>query len=134
MKNTNFKKSLVLLAVLSFLNGCKYEEGPAISLRSKKARVENSWSVEKFIDAEGVSYDDPFPDAEYTFTKDGKFTLKDNSGEIAGTWVFSESKKNIILSYTQGAVGSDEYRILKLKDKEFWFQNILRGEYHLMEK
>ena len=39
-------KMLMVIAVL-LLAGCKYEDGPAISLRSKKARAANTWQIDK---------------------------------------------------------------------------------------
>jgi hypothetical protein len=31
------------------LSGCKYEDGPGLSLRSKKARVTAKWEVKKVL-------------------------------------------------------------------------------------
>jgi hypothetical protein len=40
--------SFALLAGVVF-TACKYEEGPGISLRSKRDRIANEWRVEKFV-------------------------------------------------------------------------------------
>ena len=39
--------SLALAGMLTFA-GCKYEEGPKISLRAKRDRVANEWRIEKY--------------------------------------------------------------------------------------
>lgn len=42
----SFKISLILLAVTAIVfSGCKYEEGPGISLRAKRDRFANEWKV-----------------------------------------------------------------------------------------
>lgn len=42
----SFKLTLLALAAFTFVfSGCKYEEGPGISFRSKKDRVANEWKV-----------------------------------------------------------------------------------------
>ena len=46
------KKHLITLAALLFLcaPACKkYDEGPALSLRSKKSRIANKWKVDKLF-------------------------------------------------------------------------------------
>jgi hypothetical protein len=39
--------SLVVAGALTFA-GCKYEEGPRISLRAKRDRVSNEWAIKKY--------------------------------------------------------------------------------------
>jgi hypothetical protein len=52
MKNKNKISLLALLFIaltLTSIQGCKkYEDGPAISLRSRSARLSNTWRVENY--------------------------------------------------------------------------------------
>ncbi len=47
-KNMNLKKLILpAIAALLFVSSCKYEDGPAISFRSKRDRIANEWVVDK---------------------------------------------------------------------------------------
>ncbi len=39
----------LLIAATFILSACKYEEGPAVSLRSKRDRISNEWHYDKFM-------------------------------------------------------------------------------------
>ncbi|MBS3915501.1 MAG: hypothetical protein KG003_13480 [Bacteroidetes bacterium] len=58
--------SLALLGAMTFA-GCKYEEGPRISLRAKRDRVANEWAVKKYT-YEGEDRTTQLIDAENGFT------------------------------------------------------------------
>lgn len=125
--------TLLLAAALVFgSTSCKYEEGPAISLRSKKARVVGEWEIEKTIEEDGeidtdwegfeIKFDDDGTGVQsYTFTLGGvTSTSTDNF-----SWEFSDSKKNIKITDEDGDVV--ESKILKLKNDEMWIEDLEDG-------
>ena len=137
--NKTFKLTTLLLGfALIFGTSCgKYEEGPGISFRSKKARVANTWAVEKYTINEVEQSTILFADVTFEFTKDGKYTFTfGTNGSEKGTWEFGD-KKETIKTTEDGQSSVEESTILKLKNKEFWIKEVDNGvttEIHLKEK
>ncbi len=113
-KNKFLSKSLVILIFLSVLslNSCKkYEDGPSISLITKKARLCKEWKLESSTFPPGgllIGYN-----PAHTFEKDGTYNEGNN-----GTWKFNENKEKIITEINNN---KDTFFILRLTDKELWF-------------
>ncbi|MEW6468335.1 MAG: hypothetical protein AB1458_05385 [Bacteroidota bacterium] len=144
------KKVVFVLGIIVIISACKkYEEGPVFSLRSKKARVDNTWKIEKYYE-NGVDLTAAVLSAEditIDLTKEGKVTwtevdLQSGSGNTkTGVWEFTDSKKSILVQISGGVsfsgTGSDIWNILRLKNKEFWF-TVMNGsdqvEVHLISK
>lgn len=132
---------LMTLSVLSIFlissTGCqKYEDGPAFSLRSKKARVANTWEIAKAIE-DGNDVTNRYEQYEVEFKTDGDARLKaiySTGGatiefETDGTWEFSNQKENLVMDMEDD--NADEtYQILKLKENELWLRE-LGGEVEL---
>ncbi len=128
-----FKNNLalfVLIAVLVFpgLQGCKkYPDGPSISMRSKAARLDNSWRVE-FYSKNGSNESAEFMAKKVsyieTFTKDNRWSytyINPNDGKLKsgeGSWQFLNDDNQILI--TEGSE-SKVLTILKLEEKQFWF-------------
>lgn len=123
------KIAIIMALILGVSTGCKkYEEGPVISLRTKKARVANTWKIEKaFNDGQDVtsSYDQ----YELYMSKDGDaklvaiYAYGDFTGEFEtdGTWKFEDSKETLVLDYEDDDA-DEKYQILKLKENELWLR------------
>lgn len=142
MKNIYF----LLLFALVFVSCNKYEEGPAISFRSKTSRLANDWVIEKaFIN--DVEKTDSLPQFTITFEKSGDVTKTAyfqtatglDSVTKTGLWEFDNDAENVLILFADnfGVNESRIWRIIKLTNDEFWFEekdsmNLL--EYHLMEK
>lgn len=126
-----------LLMTLS-LGACKkYEDGPWLTFRGKKARVVNSWEYQLVL-RNGLDVTDGLPDLgsiNYTSSKIGfndenRFTTviqysdsTANTTRFDGTWAFDENEENIILTYDQPApmeIDSQIWRITKLRENELW--------------
>lgn len=141
-------KQICIVAVIaavcsSFMSCSKYEEGPKISLRSKEARVINTWKVEKYYKNGEDKTTDFFADKiNYieTFTEDDEWSYSytdadDNELKIdSGTWEFDD-KDNTIIDRNAGGSTWEELTILKLKNEEFWFWYMDSGdkkEFHMV--
>lgn len=124
------KKYTFLLAfiIMAGAIGCKkYDEGPALSLKSKKSRVANKWKIEKATDLEdGTDITADYAGEIWEFTKDGDY--KEN-GNLKGTWVFSSDKEELIITKTGD--NPKTFKILKLKEKEMWLEKLAEEELHL---
>lgn len=120
------------------LSRCKkYEEGPAISFRSKTARVANTWKVESYT-VNGVDRTSTLNNINYTETydKDGNYSYSSTLGSGSGKWEFQSGKEQIKRSGVSGQ-SSETLIILKLKQKEFWYYYMDgndKNEIHLAEQ
>lgn len=121
----------------ALLSSCgKYEEGPKISLASKKSRVEGTWTFEAYIEngvdktAQVSSF---YAGYSVNFTKDGKYTMTFGGFSDTGTWEFINDKESIkTLSNVSGST-PDTINIIRLKSKELWTKEVSGSniyEYH----
>lgn len=117
--------------LLVALVGCKkYEEGPTLSLRSKKERVANNWRVGQALD-NGQDVTDQYHRFDYDISKDGKVTLSADYTILgvdfilvqSGTWAFLNNSEVISFDY-EGSDHSKDYNILKLEEKEMWLKDV----------
>ncbi len=107
------------IAVTSIQSCKKYEEGPAISFRSRSERVANTWRVENYK-INGEDYTSLVSGYSETFTKKGDYNYSWGILDGRGTWEFTNKDTEIKLT------GNDEQTsrtliILKLEEKEFWY-------------
>lgn len=117
-----FALAFILLYVITFSSCKTYSEGPAFSLRSKKARVCNTWKIDKCFVAgvdETASTLSSLGDYRLEIKKDMTYTISGNYPEN-GSWKLGEDYDDIFFTPTGGALESA--RLLKLKNKEMWFK------------
>lgn len=153
IKSKGMKQAIaVLVLAAASLTACKkYEEGPAISFRSKKARVVNTWKLDAYI-YDGVDKTSELTVTNYSeiYNEDGtcKRTFNDDSNdyiEQPGTWSFADDNAKLSISgigsvelnQTIGTVSASSVTIVKLKEKEMWYRFENGGhthEFRLMEK
>ncbi|MGB1039551.1 MAG: hypothetical protein ACPGVD_01610 [Flavobacteriales bacterium] len=128
MKTLKLSTLLLAVALVFGASSCKYEEGPALSLRTKKARVAGEWEIEKTISKDGKE-DTDWDGWLVTFEKDGTgkssatYTIGGTTTTSSNTfkWEFTDSKEKIKTTDEDGEVA--EVTILKLKNKEMWVKN-----------
>lgn len=120
-----------LLSVLVVLPSCsKYEDGPGISLRTKKARVANTWEVES-ASRNGEDVTNDYDEFTLKTTKDGDaelaalYTAGNFSYEYdtQGTWMFADDKENLMLDFEEDDADRT-YQILRLTEDEMWLREI----------
>ncbi|GAB4298668.1 MAG: hypothetical protein Kow0068_22470 [Marinilabiliales bacterium] len=126
MRKLVYVSALLITAALLISSCGKYEEGPKISLLSKKARLCKIWVPETIIingytlptDSAGLY------DYQIAFEKDGSLSETYGTITINGTWEFS-GDVNIITTYSLAGVSSSEtHEILKLKNDELWLKHV----------
>jgi hypothetical protein len=134
MRNKRF--FLLLLIIVLTAGGCKkYDEGPALSLRSKKARVVGKWVTEYWLvnKYEQVFMIDTNRTAE--FTKEGIYRYHEynpfthNTKDLEGTWEFRNQKEQLLLSLPGNADTSvyQIWDILRLKNNELRLEMVEYG-------
>ncbi len=132
-------RNLSLLTALAFfmaigLNSCSpYEEGPAISLRSKSERMANTWRVDYAVEADGDDLTDSYADDTFILDADGNITytyeLVGTEVTSTGIWAFTNDDENVRFDITYEVFGLpindiQTYEILKLKETEVWIRDI----------
>ena len=126
----------IATAVVIFnFTSCKYEDGPNISLRSKKARLTGEWEV-KFIDGAGMTGNDM---VTLEFDKDGDLEFNQTYSYYGssytysqkGEWEWEDGKQSleIILDGNK-----QEWEITRLTNKEFEFEDEGNNKYELEKK
>jgi hypothetical protein len=126
---------LILLLIFAFTACKKYDEGPAFSLRSKKARVVGKWVTEMWLvnKYEQVMMLDTNRTAE--FTKDGIYRYHEynpfthKATNLEGNWAFRSEKEQLLLTLP-GNADTSSYQIwdiLRLKNKELRLEMVDYG-------
>lgn len=138
MNNLNLKirTSLVILITAMLFSGCKYEDGPALSLRSKRQRAANTWLLDKAFE-NGVDktddYKKVFVDYKMEMGKSLMYTLtyrpfNVNNYKETGTWEFTDNKNGIRFKPTANQNSGDTWKILRLKEHEAWVLQTIDGK------
>lgn len=129
-----FIKHLALFLILT-LAGCRYDDGPFISLRSAKKRLTAPWRpLEIYKDGNAVTFNMSVGQ-DLWFKDDGAANMI-SIGEpllypkLSGNWEFKDHKKIILITLTDSTYGKSgnrvtvsidpvvvEWRILRLKRK-----------------
>ncbi|MCB0428739.1 MAG: hypothetical protein KDD54_01390 [Flavobacteriales bacterium] len=123
---------MILLVAGAALTGCKkYEEGPMISFKSKKARLQRVWTEESFIDANGNETTPSSPN-KYELKDDGQVSVNGGTSSSALTWQLSDDKSKLELITTLGSTSTtDASEILRLTSKELWLKDDNGSQTHL---
>lgn len=127
MKTYFIKTVIIAFLAITIIPSCKkYQDGPAFSLLTKKARICGDWSIES------VSYNGVDQTAAYQLIVGANFTLdieKDGKYKIAGNfpddgaWKFGEDKDDVYFTSSKAGSSEQAYRILRLKSKELWLRS-----------
>lgn len=138
------KKTMLLAIPLLIFSGCgKYEDGPGLSLRTKKDRVTNTWQVSSAMQ-NGVDktsdFNALFAGYLLDIRTDETYSLSYSPlsvGQVneTGHWAFVSEKLEIRFISSDGEIRT--YQILRLKEKEFWIrfqQDDADWEVHLVPK
>ena len=115
----------------------KFEEGPKVSIKSKKSRLCKTW-VSESMTVNGIAApDSAFSGAEITFERDGVCKMGYTGFSFESEWEFSgDVNLNIITSFS-GLSSTETIEILKLKSKELWIKDVDAGvitETHMIPK
>jgi len=130
---TTLKFSLTaIIAVAVLFSSCgKYEDGPKISLASKKSRLVNTWKLVEEIqngvvlNLSGYSIvTDIKKDGSYTYTYSYTILGVPYFGTTTGTWQFSSDKESLIMT-PNGSSTASTATILRLKSKELWTKQVV---------
>jgi hypothetical protein len=114
-KKTSIFISFILL--LTILSCTKYEDGPIITFRGKKVRLEGTWKYQSIIHIDnGLEVTENLPTTLFTYSKDG--TYSESTGN-KGTWKFSGSVDLKITDTTQVEVS---WEIIRLSNKQLWLR------------
>lgn len=131
IKTTGYASAI---AVLAFnMQGCgKYEDGPGLSLRTKKARLVGDYEV---VRIGNQNYPQGGYSLEMEFEKDGDFTFTYSYGSYsysyAGDWEFSSDKEELELTFGNTL---EVFEIKRLTNKEVWIEDTDNDEWRLEAK
>lgn len=125
---------LIIIFSIPTIQSCKkYPEGPSISLRSRTARVSNTWRIENYR-VNGNDFTSFISGYTETFTKDGGYYYSWGNFEGSGRWFFQNNDREIRVEGISHK-SSETLYILKLEENEFWYYYMDgndRNEFHLV--
>lgn len=126
MESLFFKKiPFLFLMLLLLLQGCKkYEDGPRFSLRTKKARLTGTWTLEK-LESGGrdVTYMSlaPASECKMVLGRDGSYSQSIGNSSASGNWDFGGSKLFLEITLKPNNARLN-YTIRRLTNKELWLE------------
>ena len=122
MKN-RLISALTIILVLASISCSKYEDGPIISFRSKKVRIEGTWKYESIIYVDqNITVTENLPPLEMTFSQQGAYS--DNLG-YTGTWNFDQSVDLTISKSQDTSSVEEKWEIIRLSKKQLWLRKDL---------
>ena len=137
MKRTRLLLAIAFAISVVFTSCGKYEEGPSISLRSKKARLTGVWEIsKKMYNGREVSLTAEDKQVTVEFKKDDSFEIKMPPYKLTRTWEFNSDKTKIIVEAGMfGHTEKTELTILRLTNKELFVEekednDVIRSEYN----
>jgi hypothetical protein len=117
------RAAFIILAIVALLPACKkYDEGPSVSLLSKKARLTGEWEVARFyLNEEQIQLTNK---EEMTVNKNGTLSkstlIGTNTYNSDGNWAFSDDKLSLLVTYS--ATSSETWSIKKLSNKQLFVE------------
>lgn len=132
MKKIAFLGFVLSLGTASVLTSCsKYEEGPKLTLLSKKNRLTNDWKLTAIADSNGTSLDMTGFSTTMSLENDGAFSGNSNytafgqqvfNYDVTGTWEFTDDKETLTLTTltvnTQSTNDISKMTIVRLANDE----------------
>ncbi len=138
MKKLNVILLTVVASVLMLTSCSPYEEGPAISLRSRTERLCNEWRL-TWLYLNGTEQTLSSFDQQTTLefkdngTVNYSYAVMDSTAIVitgSGTWEFNDDQTEVItkITYVLGGTETDTFKILRLKEEELWLENNQDGD------
>ncbi|HNW20342.1 MAG TPA: lipocalin family protein [Bacteroidales bacterium] len=138
MKKLNVILLTVLASVLMLTSCSPYEEGPAISLRSRTERLCNEWRLTRlYINGTEQTLSSFDQQTTLEFKDNGtvnySYAVMDSTAIVitgSGTWEFNDDQTEVFttITYTLGGTEKDTFKILRLKEEELWLENNQDGD------
>lgn len=125
MKTRHILLVVGALIAANFTNCGKYDDGPGMSLRTKKARITNTWRFDKVISSTGSTVTSQYDDITMEFRRNGEYQEEQPNYVSTGKWEFVEDKEQIRIIYNNPTTPG-KLTIRRLTGNEFWFEN---GDY-----
>jgi uncharacterized protein (TIGR03067 family) len=117
--------ALVVAVALFFMASCsKFEDGPAISFRSKENRLTGKWKLTKWMEkgADVTASNTDGNEVFYEFSGNKSLVINDGAGQpIEGTWLLEETSviMDLQLVSDEGEyIDKDTLMLKRLTNKE----------------
>lgn len=127
---------LILFVCSLALSSCKkYDEGPSLSLLSKKQRLTGKWELASFfLNGNEITITNK---TDININKNGTFStsmlIGTNTFSNNGNWAFSDDHEMLLLTYS--AQSTESWKIMRLSNKQLFIEmtqsggSVMRYEY-----
>lgn len=117
-------KSSLLIGLVVVHSACgKYDDGPNVSLLTKKQRLQRQWDLDEYMNDSGSTLKDN-SSAFWELEKDGDAEFTDDDGtKSQGKWELDDEKERLIVTAEYPFVGTvvlGNFKIKRLTKKELW--------------
>ncbi len=106
---------IITLLTIVILQSCKkYPDGPLLSIRSREARITNTWVCEKALvgDVESTAF---YTKYTFEYGADKSYSEYNGYNTIKGVWELSTNEDSIIVRYGANKI-LHGFKIQKLKN------------------
>ena len=133
MKKLMNRGIVALLGIVFVVASCgKYDDGPGLTLLTKKMRLTGTWDATRIDYASGNSLTIDPNTVTLTFQKDGTYSGSYAGFGETGTWEFNSDKTKITTTVNGNSNTTDA--IDRLSNKELWFKNTSGDIYKYSKK
>jgi hypothetical protein len=112
--------AIFFLALLPISACKKYNEGPFVSIWSRKERIEGKWVV-GYAEKNQQDITSAYKDVVWEFTRNYSVIETTDSFKINGIWGTMTNDKDFVIDYDNG--NRNIYEIVRLTRKQFWIRN-----------
>ncbi len=130
MNYKSFSLIVAVILVMVGMSGCKYPEGPFLSIQTREGRVAKQWEVIMATDSAGEDISNNFDEAEFGFEEDGEaeatLEVLGIPVEFEGEWDLDNDDTVLELELEQKTTNiplNKNYEILRLTRTEFWLRD-----------
>ncbi len=131
MKKPIHLRVFALFLFVIALNSCKkYDDGPMVSLMSRRSRLINEWKIDSYK-INGTDFTSLVSGYTETFKKDDSYSYSWGILSGSGTWKFQNNAEQVKLS------GNDDQSsrtlfLTKLENDALWYYFIIGSDKHEM--
>lgn len=133
-KNNKLVLAACVVVLLNLSSCKKYEDGPSLSLKSKNSRLTGEWEVDEIDNVSpsvgfgGTMILEFEKDGDFSYTTSYSYDGASYSYSYEGEWEWEDGKKSVEIDID--SEDKTEFEILKLTNKEFWFEDEDGQEWH----
>ncbi len=125
MQNTLTRLTILTLSLVALslpLTACsQYPENSKVTLKSKKARFANDWTIDQILfNGVAIELTEAERSTRHQITQDGGYALREGSSVVTGAWYFNDDESYVTVDIKSSL---QTYEIIKLEHRNMWLES-----------